>query len=75
MADQLHSRRDDELESKDQRQFSRAVVLAGIAILLIFAVALIAVRWAGRQIHPVNPDKHPTSELHQLRPAVPVYFG
>jgi hypothetical protein len=63
MADELHSRKDNELEEKDQNQFAKALVMAGVAMLVIFVVALLVVRWAGRRIQPVNPDKHPTSEL------------
>ena len=35
-------------------------------MLLIFVLALLVVRWAGRRVHAVNPDKHPTSELRGL---------
>ena len=69
MADELHTRGQNEFEKKDQTQFSKAVILAGIAMLLVFVVALIVVRWAGRKIQPVNPDKHPTSELRQVQPS------
>ena len=65
MADERHSRRDYDIERKDQKQFSKAVVLAGIAMLLIFAAALLLVRWAGRRVQPVNPNKHSTSELRE----------
>ena len=65
MADELHSHRDNQIERKDQRQFARAVVMAGIAMLLVFVLALLLVRWAGRRVHAVNPDKHPTSELRE----------
>jgi hypothetical protein len=62
MAD-LHSKRDDELEQKDQSIFSRVVILAGIALILLFLGALFLVNRAGRHIQPLNPDKHPTSQV------------
>lgn len=68
MADELHTRGQNELEKKDQTQFSKAIIMAGIAMLVIFVAALILVRWAGRRVQPVNPDKHPTSELRQVAP-------
>jgi hypothetical protein len=61
MDDRLHSRKDDELEKKDQGIFSRTVLLAGIALLVLFGLALLLVRHAGRHVEPVNPDSHPTS--------------
>ena len=67
MADELHSRKDDELEQRDQRTFGRVVMMAGIAIAVIFVLALFAVRIAARHVRPVNPDKHPTSQLVILR--------
>ena len=61
--DKLHSRKDDELEQRDQGIFGHVVVYAGIALLVIFAIALLVVKMTGRQIQPVNPDKHPSSLL------------
>ena len=63
MADELHSRKDDELEQRDQRTFGRVVMMAGAALAIIFVLALFAVRIVAKHVRPVNPDKHPTSQL------------
>jgi hypothetical protein len=60
---ELHSRKDDELERRDLGTFGHVVAFAGIALLLVFAIALLAVKMAGRHIETVNPDKHPTSQV------------
>ena len=61
--DALHSKADVELEKRDRGIFARVVILAGIALAIFFLAALLLVRRAGRHIEPVNPDKHPASEL------------
>jgi hypothetical protein len=60
---ELHSKHDDQLESRDRGIFARVVLLAGIALLVLFLAALLLVRRAGRHIDPVNPDRHPTSQV------------
>ncbi len=60
---ELHSPEDDELERRDQQSFSRVVVVAGVAIMVILVLALLVVRFAGGHIRPVYPDRHPASHL------------
>lgn len=61
--EKLHTRADNELEERDRSIFSRVVLLAGIALFLIFVAALVFARPLGRYIRPTHPDKHPTSEV------------
>lgn len=49
--------------------FSLIVVLFGIAILAFLAIGLVASGHAGKLVHVVRPDQHPTSQLRGSPPA------
>lgn len=57
----LHTKADNELESKDQKMFAKALVLAGIALAVLFVAALLLVHRAGRHIQPVS--RHESSQI------------
>jgi hypothetical protein len=60
---ELHSRKDDRLEQTGLSVFGHVVVYAGVALLVVFLVALLVVKMMGRHIESINPDRHPTSRL------------
>ena len=66
--EQLHSKEENKMEARDQRMFSRAVIWAGVAMLVIFVLALLLVRRSAAHIQPVTPNNHPTSRLVQAAP-------
>jgi hypothetical protein len=47
--------------------FLLIVVLSLAAILVFFAIALVATGRMGRLIHPLHPDRHATSQLRTER--------
>jgi hypothetical protein len=49
----------------DRKMFSRAMVWAGIALLVILIAAIFIVRPAAKKIQPVTPNNH--SDLHPLQ--------
>lgn len=48
MYSELHSKKDEELEQRDQQIFSHVVIAAGVAMGAIFVLLLLAVGLAGR---------------------------
>ena len=59
MYEELHSRKDNELEQRDQKIFGRVVMMAGIAAALIFIAAIVLVGTVGGLIHAVQPAETP----------------
>jgi hypothetical protein len=57
----LHSKKQNEMEATDQRIFSRVVVLAGIALVVLLAIGLLLVKVAGK--HVDLPHTHTVSSL------------
>jgi hypothetical protein len=41
MYSDLHSRKDDELEERDKKTFARVVLLASIAVAVLFSIGLL----------------------------------
>ncbi len=69
MYEGLHSRKDNDLEHRDQQIFGRVVMLAVIAVGVIFLAAIVLVGPVGKLIHTVKPNKHPTSQVVTTRSA------
>ena len=59
--DNLHSRKDEEMEERDQKIFARVVIYAGIAVAIFFAVGLLVVWIGGAHLPGLSAAKHTTS--------------